>query len=489
MNPNTPVLIGIAQLHHRMRDLDDVLEPVDMMLTACREAAEDCGANLLEKVQSVRVINGMWNYENPAKYVAEQIGAPLAKTVGTLFGGNYNQVMVNDTAETILRGDLDLVLITGAEVGYSSSKLRKAGRRFNFKELPGKYDVLFGGSQMPEHHEYEVAKGISGATQVYPMYDNAIRHHRGETIEGHLERVSELWAGFNRVAQKNPNAWIREPISAEQIRTPSPTNRAVSFPYTKLMNANNAVDMGAALIMSSVQKARSLGVPESKWVYPHAGVEGRDHFSASVRDNFYTSPGIRLMGQRIFELAGIGASELEYVDLYSCFPSAVQVAAMELGLGEQRDLTVTGGLTFGGGPLNNYVMHSIARTVELLRETPDKYGLVTANGGNLYKHAQCIYSGGPPEQDYRRDNVQEGIDALPDRTCLPEFTGPVRIESYTVMYGADGAPTVAHVACQNDDGQRVWVNSHDTDMMQAMTREEFCGRQARIDAGQSLSVE
>jgi len=487
MNPNTPIIVGVAQLLHRIKDLDDVIEPIDMMLTCCRDAETDTRVKLLDQVQSVRVIKGIWTYENPAKYITEQIGSPGAQTVGTNFGGNHNQLVVNETAETIIKGDLDLVLITGAEVGYSLAKARKAGQKLQMKELAGKYDLMFGSTQQPEHHEYEVAKGIFQAIQVYPIYENAIRHNRGETIQGHLERVSELWAGFNRVAQDNPTAWIREPFTAKQIRTPSPTNRAVSFPYTKMMNSNIAVDMGAALIMCSVSKARALGIPESKWIYPHAGVEGRDHFSASVRDNFYTSPGIRLIGERLFELTGVGPLELDYVDLYSCFPAAVQVAAMELGLGEERDLTVTGGLTFGGGPLNNYAMHSIARTVELLRESPEKRGLVTANGGNLYKHAHGIYSGEPPKQDFKRDNVQDRIDALPSRECLPEFVGPVQIESYTVMYGADG-PAVAHVACQNDAGQRVWINSEDREMMQAMTKEEFCGRQARISSDHQLSV-
>lgn len=480
MNPGTPIIVGVAQAQHRMKDEDDLIEPIDLMLKAARTAEADTGVRLLDKLQSVRVIRGFWTYENPAGYVAETFGSPDAETVGTLYGGNYNQVMVNETAESILKGELDLVLITGAEVGYTLAKYRKAGKKIPFRELPGSFDRLLGESQMPEHHDYEIAKGIRLPIQAYPIYENAIRYHRGESIQAHLKRVSELWAGFSEVASTNPHAWIRNKVSAEQIRTPSASNRPVSFPYTKMMNSNNAVDMGAALIMCSVEKARALGISEDKWVYPHAGVEGRDHFSASVRDNFYSSPAIRLAGQRLFQVTKTTPGELDYVDLYSCFPSAVQIAAKELGLSETRPLTVTGGLTFGGGPLNNYVMHSIARTVELLREAPDKKALITANGGNIYKQAQCIYSGSPPRQDFQRHDVQDEIDALPPRTCLAEFDGKVTIESYTVMYDADG-PSVAHVACRNDDGERVWVNSDDPELMQAMTTSEFCGRTAKIE--------
>ena len=336
-NPNTPVLVGVGQFGHRIESLDEALEPVDMMLEACIRAEKDTGVGgVLQQAQSVRVVRGMWRYNNPAKLIAGRIGAPGAQTVGTLVGGNQNQALMNQTAASILAGELDLALITGAENGYSSGKARRAGVALSERDAPGQYNLLFGSAQKPEHHEFEVAKGIRQAIQVYPMYDNAIRHHRGETINEHLVRISELWSRFNDVAQGNPHAWIRQKVSAEEIRTPAPTNRRVSFPYTKLMNANNSVDMAAALIVCSTRKAKQLGIAEELWVYPHAGAEGHDRFSASVRDNFYTSPGIRFVGRRVLELAQIEASDLAFVDLYSCFPSAVQVAAMELGLAENR---------------------------------------------------------------------------------------------------------------------------------------------------------
>jgi acetyl-CoA C-acetyltransferase len=487
-NPNTPVLIGVGQFKHRIDNLEGVIEPVDMMLEACSRAERDTGVEgVLQQVQSVRVVRGMWRYDNPAELIAEQFGVSNAQTMGTLIGGNQNQALMNQTAASILAGELDLVLITGAENGYSSGKARRAGVTLPERDAPGQYDSLFGSAQQPEHHEFEVAKGIRQAIQVYPMYDNAIRHHRGETISEHLVRISELWSRFNDVAQGNPHAWIREIVTAEEIRTPSPTNRRVSFPYTKLMNANNSVDMAAALLVCSVRKAKQLGIAEELWVYPHAGAEGHDHFSASVRDNFYTSPGIRFVGRRVLELAGIEACDLAFVDLYSCFPSAVQVAAMELGLAETDQLTVTGGLTFGGGPINNYVMHAIARMVELLREHPGKRGLITANGGNLYKHAHGVYASEPPERDFCCENVQDEIDALPARECVAQFKGEVSVESYTVMFDAN-EPVVGHVACLTPDGKRTWANTNDVDVMWAMTQEEFCGRAASIDGEGALTI-
>ncbi len=483
MNPRTPVLVGVGQFVNRPDGPDGALEPIEMMLRAADLAAADCGSRqLVRDVQSVRVIRGVWRYRNPAGLVREAIGAPNAQTACTAFGGNYVQTVLSQSCLSILNGDFDVVLLTGAENGYSGAKARKAGIRLTEREAPGEADLLFGEDQQPEHHDHEVALGIRTAIQVYPMYENAIRHHRGESIDGHLRRVASLWSRFSDVAADNPNAWLREGYSAEAIATPSATNRRVSVPYTKLMNSNNAVDMAAALVLCSVDTARRYGIAESRWVYPLSGADGRDHFSASVRDEFYESPGIRITGRTALELAGIDGNALDYVDLYSCFPSAVQVAAKELGLDESRPLTVTGGLTFGGGPLNNYVMHSIARTVECLRARPGTIGLVTANGGNLYKHAHGVYASRPPAHDFRWRNVQPEIDALPARTTLATHDGAVTVESYTLMFAND-EPSIGHLACRTAGGERVWINTQDADLLHAMQTEEFCGRAARISAG------
>ena len=486
-NPRTPVIVGVGQFLNHIESLEQAIEPLEMMMRAARRAEADANVGgFLAQTQSVRVVRGIWNYENPAGAIAERIGAAGAETVGTLIGGNQNQVLMNQTAAEVLAGKFDLVLITGAENGYSAGKARRAGTALPQSEASGQPDRIVGAAQQPEHHEYEVAKGISRAIQVYPMYDNAIRYARGETLDEHIVRVSELWSRFNDVAQDNPNAWVRQNMTAEEIRTASPRNRQISFPYTKFMNANLSVDMAAALIVCSLEKAQQLGISEGNLVYPLSGAEGYDHFSASVRENFHTSPGIRITGQRALEIAGLEVSDLDFVDLYSCFPSAVQVAAAELGLGEERPLTVTGGLTFGGGPLNNYVMHSIARSVELLREKPGSHALVTANGGNLYKHAHGIYGSAPPHADFRCADVKKEIAALPARECLPAYDGRATIESYTVMFAED-EPRIGHVSCLTPAGARTWVNVEDAELAGAMVAEEFCGRAVKIAAG-TLSV-
>ena len=124
-------------------------------------------------------------------------------------------------------------------------------------------------------------------------------------------------------------------------------------------------------------------------------------------------------------------------------------------------------------------MHAIARMGEVLRDSPGDVGLVSSNGGFITKHAFGVYSTAAPAKPFRYDVPQDRVDAMPTRESVPAFDGPVEIESYTVMYGANG-PSAALAACLLEDGRRAWGNTDDPEAMQAMVSEEFCGRPAQL---------
>jgi acetyl-CoA C-acetyltransferase len=475
----TPVLVGVAHLEQRITEAGSGKEPVQLMIDAVQQAALDAQCpQLLASADSVRVIRGVWPYQNPAKAVADAIGCNNAETTLTPYGGNYVQTTLNQSALDIQQGRADIIVMTGAECGYSQAKAAKAQIDLGWQALPGTPDRMIG-EEKPMRHEFEAQLKIGRPIQVYPMFEIARRHHLKETPAEHIQRVSELWAGFSALAAQNPDAWIKRQYSAEEIRTPSASNRPVSFPYPKLMNSNNNVDQGAALILCSASKAKALGIPESLWVYPHTGTDAHDHLFVSNRDTLYGSPAIRIAGNRALELASLSVADLDRVDVYSCFPSAVQVAAAELGLDMTKPLTVTGGLTFGGGPLNNYVMHSIARMANLLREQPGDKGLITANGGYLTKHAFGVYSTDPPAKPFQHQDLQAEVNAMPKREVVADHLGTATVESYTVMYNGS-TPNIGHLACLRDDGVRTWANCEDADTLQAMLEEEFCGRQVHL---------
>jgi acetyl-CoA C-acetyltransferase len=253
------------------------------------------------------------------------------------------------------------------------------------------------------------------------------------------------------------------------------------------MNSNNDVDQGAALLICSVERARSLGVPEDRWIFPHAGTDCHEHPFVSNRWTLASTPAIAAGGRRALELAGLGIDDIEIIDLYSCFPSAVQLGAASLGLGLERQLTRTGGLCFAGGPWNNYVMHGIATVMKELRERPGASGLVWANGGYATKHAFGVYGTTPPAAGFRHDHPQAEVDAGPKRKAARpvDAAGPARVEGYTVMFGRDAADT-AFAACLLADGRRAWGTSTDADLLTAMCEGEWVGREVQLDAAGAL---
>ena len=471
-----PIIVGVSQLEQRTNDPLESKEPAEMMVDAVTKAAEDahCRA-LMSESGSIRVIRGIWPYENPGKFIAERIGNPQAETVITPYGGNFVQTVVNHSALDIRDGNHEIIIITGAECGRSQAKAAATKTDLKWSELKGNPDRSIG-EEVEMRGKEESGLGMGRPIQMYPMFENALRHHLQESISDHLQRIAKLWSGFSEVASKNPNAWIKEIKTPEDLMTISRSNRPVSVPYTKLMNSNNSVDQAAALILTSVSKARALGIPESQWIYPWSGTDAHDTYFVSNRDNLYSSPAIRIAGRRCLEIAGLNTSDIDLVDVYSCFPVAVQIAAREIGLDMTKPLTITGGLTFAGGPLNNYVMHSIARMTQLLREKSGKKGFITANGGYLTKHAFGTYSSEPPSATYQHQDVQNEVDKTPSRLAIREYSGKATVESYTMMYGADGSPGIGHVSCLLENGTRTWANCEDKTILEAMTKEEFCGK-------------
>lgn len=484
MPANAPIIVGVAHVDQKITNLDGAREPLDLMHDAVKGALDDAGVSISSlKPDSLRVVRGIWPYADPARAIAERFNISKVQTALTPYGGNFVQSAINASANDLLQGQHQAIILTGAECGNTQAKAAKAGEELHWQEAHGTPDRLIGqDSEM--RHDAEKAVRIGRPIQVYPLFETALRHHLQLGVEEHLEHISELWARFSKVAAGNPHAWIADAKTAQEIRTPSKVNRPVSFPYPKFMNSNNNVDQGAAVIMCTEAHAQSLGIPRDKWVYPWAGTDAHDHYFVSNRDTLYQSPAIRLAGNRVLEMTDTSVDQLDLVDVYSCFPSAVQIAARELGFDINRPLTITGGLTWAGGPLNNYVMHSVVRMVERLREAQEQRGLITANGGYLTKHAFGLYSSTPPTQPFQYADLQEQVDALPQRQVDQAFEGTGTVEAYSVMYNGS-ALEKAFIAVRTPADSRAWAVCDDPDTLAEMIMQEFCGQSVQVAAHQA----
>ena len=487
IDPRTPVIVGVGQHVHRAEGLDDALEPAALMEAAIVAAASDAGLGGPPAFDSIRVVASLsWKYGgNPAWAIAERLGQQPRELATTTSGGNTPQTLVNRTAQEILAGDLDVVVLVGGEAWRTRMRARKQNAHLPWPAAPDDQPAVVLGKDLDMTHPAEAERGVYLPVQIYPMFETALRAAAGRDPDEHLVRVSELWSRFSAVAADNPSAWLRDAKTPEEIRTTSPQNRLVGFPYRKYMNSNNDVDMAAAVILCSVEAAERLGTTRDQWIFPLAGSDCHEHAFVSNRDTFARTPAIELGGKRALELAGADIDDIPIVDLYSCFPSAVQLGAQSLGLSTtDRQLTRTGGLPFAGGPWNNYVMHGIATVVQDLRQQPGEKGFVWANGGYATKHAFGVYGTEPPADGFRHADPQDEIDALPRRelATADDAAGPAAIEAYTVMHGREGNPDQAIATTLLDDGRRAWALSTDADLMTAMLEGEWVGRRVTLSA-------
>lgn len=480
----TPVLVGAGQVVRRdgPAPAPDG-EPVALMVDALRTAAADARApDVLARATGLWVVDPLtWTYRDPVGPVADRLGIAPRHRVRTTVGGQLPQQLVGRAAELVARGEHDVVLVCGAEAGRSRRAADRAGipppwtRQGPEVAEPERV----GGGREPVHPA-ERAAGLSRPLHYYPLFENALRRAAGRGLADHVARIAALWSGFSRVAAGNPHAWSPAPVTAADIAG----SRPVNFPYRKLMNANPAVDMGAALIVCSVAAARAAGIPADRWVYPWSAAESTDHWHVGERRDLAASPSIAANARAA--LGTLPIDEVAHLDLYSCFPSAVQVGAAALGLPDDdpaRPLTLTGGLTFAGGPGSNYVTHALATLVDRLRAEPGTLGLVTGNGWFLTKHSTGLYGGAPPPAPFRRHDAQAAVDASPRRRVAHEHDGPAELETYTVLHDRDGVRQRAVAAALLPDGRRAWASSTDPGLLTALETEEVLGARVTVRSG------
>lgn len=480
IDPRTPVLIGAGQVNQRDGDLD----PVGLMAMAARRAGD---ARMLEAVDSIRVVNLLsWRYRDPGLLVGQQIGAKNFSTCYSGVGGNVPQSLLNQACLDVQRGRSDVVLIGGAECWRTKMRLRADGKKPQWPSQDDTVPVAEGvGDNVPLAGPAELRIELIQPVHVYPMFEQALRIAAGESAGQHRRRIGELWAQFSAIAAGNPNAWSTEVVPAEQIWQPGPNNRMISWPYTKLMNSNNMVDQGAVMILASAEAAERLKIASDRWVFPYAGTDAHDTYALGQRLDYHRSPAIRTAARRVLELAGRGVDDVEFVDIYSCFPSAVQIAAAEVGLpvgDRKRPLTVTGGMTFAGGPWNNYVTHSIATMAGCLIENPGSVGLITANGGYLTKHSIGVYGTTPSDTEFRWEDVQSEVDRQPARTAVEAWEGVGTIETWTAPFDRDGRPEKAFIAVRTPEDARTLAVLTAADDAQASVRDDIAGAKVAVHA-------
>jgi acetyl-CoA C-acetyltransferase len=331
-------------------------------------------------------------------------------------------------------------------------------------------------------------------TNVYPLFENAIRGAKGRSVADHQMVMGRLFSRFTKVAAANPYAWFGVERTPEELALVSDRNRMIGFPYPKMLNAMIFVDMAAAVIMTSVGAAKRMGISPDRWIFLHGCADANDHWYVSDRVNYHSSPAIHACGAQGFAMANKTPAQMDFIDLYSCFPAAVQIGAAEIGIGDDdpRDLTVTGGLPYFGGPGNNYVLHSIASMAEKLRAKPKSFGLVTANGWYVTKHSLGIYSTTPVEGKWQRtapSSYQRDIDAMAHPELVEAPEGAAKVETYTTIHTHNGLTFGIIIGRLDASGRRFLAQvEKSSGLLERMEQEEMLNRPGHVTTGPKYNI-
>ncbi len=452
---HTPVIVGVGQVNDKPADPQVGLEPLALMEAALRQADEDAGGGWLARLDMLAIVDqiSFRQQGDLSGRLAERIGATHAICEKTQIpSGDSPILLLNEAANRIASGQIKIAAIAGGEA------LRTAAHRAAAAQ----------GNEVSDHnatraasthrtHNFRQRYGLTAPVDVYPLYENAGRAAYGQSLDEAQNESAAIWSLFSEVADANPSAWIHKPATAERIRTPSADNRLIAFPYTKLMVANSSVNQGAGFIVTSLAEARRRGVADAHIVHVGLGAAAHEPEDPLGRDRYDRSPSMDVSIRHCLALNGLTTADLDHVELYSCFPCVPKMARRVLGWPLDKPATVFGGLTFGGGPIGNYMSHAVVSMVLRLREN-GRYGLLFANGG-FATHNHTIIIGRVPSTAAhfpRAFDFQDEADRArgPIPHVLEDYQGPATMETYTVLYERDGSAKWGVIVARTADGAR-----------------------------------
>lgn len=400
-----PVIIGVGQINDRdePNKASVGLDSLGLMEAALRAADLDAGGGWLGRLDSLAVVDQISfpQLGDICAPLAERVSAaPRISYKSGYASGDSPLLLLNEAANRIGAGEIKVAAIVGGEA------LRTAARG----AAPNAVRAVALRRGPSYRHRY----GLIAPVDVYPLYENAGRAAYGQTLAQGQAESAAIWSRLSEVAQGNPGAWLRRRVSADEIMTLSAANRPIAFPYCKLMVANSSVNQGAGFIVTSLTEARARGFSDDRLIFVGRGAAAHEPVDLMARANYVESPSMIVSIRKALELNGLATADLDHAELYSCFPCVPKMARRVLGWPLERAASVFGGLTFGGGPVGNYMSHAVVSMVLALRRG-GRHGLLFANGGLATHNHSIVLSRcapTPPNTFPQSFDFQAQADAL-----------------------------------------------------------------------------
>lgn len=470
MNPShlpadrIPVIVGIGEITDRPSEITDGLEPLVLLVEALKRAEADSGVKWLGEIDSLDVVNFLsWRYREPEKLLSSRLGCRPKHLYYGPVGGESPIRYLHEAAQRIARGECSVAAVCGAEAQSTATRAERAGVTLPWTPFARDVEEPKRGAAFQK--PLAVKLGVFRPVSVYPFYEAATAAHWGQTPREAMAESGALWSAYSQAAGENPNAWLKRRFTPEEITTPSADNRLIAWPYTKLMVANPTVNMGGALLLTSLAKARAAGIAEHRLVYLIGAASAEEPRDYLERDQFVESHAQNAVLKAALDVAGGRAEAFGAIELYSCFPCVPKMARRTLGLGADVMPTVTGGLTFFGAPLNTYMTHAACAMVRKLRGGT-KLSLLYGQGGFVTKHHALILSRDTPSEPLALDtSVQYEADRHrgPVPPFVTEASGQATVESFTAIYGRNNEIEHGVVMLRTEDNSRTLarVPAHD----------------------------
>jgi acetyl-CoA C-acetyltransferase len=474
-------VIGASQ--QTVRD-GNAPEPLVSWEQRAREAAALAGAeDVLQHIDSLQVVYCQsWPYDDPAGRLAAALGASPWHRFYSGIGGTTPQELMNQTAESMRAGELELALICSAEALATARVAKKAGER-----LPWSHRKSSPFPWEPPHPS-ELAHEVLQAWETFPLWDTARRAKHAASLADDATEAATMMAAMSVVAAGNPHAWRPTVLDAATIGTATAENRYVGWPYTKHEVAVMDVDMSAAVLLATREKADALGIDEDRRLYLSGWAYAEDPASIAARADMSKSFAMSVVGEHALAHAGVGLGDIDAFDLYSCFPSSLRFAcdAMGLAIDDPRGLTLTGGLPYAGGPASGYQMHAIVAAFDRVYGSarPSRV-MITGVGMHMAKHVTGIWSSAAEPTRTPPDPVavQAEVDAQqPRRNLLTTWSGPATVCAYTVAHGRDGSPQQGLVVLDTEEG-RALARVHKASLLVDAESRELVGQPVTVTTG------
>lgn len=471
MSGALPVVVGVGQVTRRDDEGVVLAEPITLLLDAARAAEADAGASLLDRVDSIELMPiGAWPYDDLPGMVVERLGLEPARVRAREHpvGGETPIRALDAAAARIAVGEARVVLLAGAEGTRAVTRARRDGVQLPWTP-PGSRSTI---PVMPPELQRAAAVGIGRAIHCFPLYEHALRAHEGASLADAQAESGAMWSHLTEVAAANPYAWSREVRSARHVAEIGPENRMISFPYTKSLTANPFVNQGAALLVTDDETARALGIPEERWVHPLGGAGADEPTDPRARIAYDHVPALDVTVRDVQERTATTIGEYDVVELYSCFPAMPKLTRRALGRSADAPISVTGGLSFFGGPGSNYLTHSLAAMVERIRADGGT-GFIHGVGMFNTKHHAVVLRDRPRDDgEYPVPHHDVGVPRPPVSDPVPvteDYRGPATVLTLAVVFDRDGAPERGGVICTGSHGERVAAAVHDRDTLERLT--------------------